>query len=94
MDGNPVGYYLNNAGAVYETLSASWGYTVEVDSTVQPPLNTGSFSEPVASLDMELSLHVSTVLRDITDKCHVRMNGKDGRVRRVACANGLTWWMN
>jgi len=82
---NGHGQFLVNVGTGIEKLYAAWGFTVDVKATVdQTPTNYGTKVDPIAGLNIEVTLDVKTVLQSQTARCRVNVRG-DCSGQKVAC---------
>ena len=82
---NGHGQFIMNAGAAIEKIYAAWGYTVDAKVSVdQTPTNYGTKVDPIAGLNIEVSLDVKTVLQSQTVRCRVNIRG-DCSGKKVAC---------
>jgi len=82
---NGHGQFLVNVGTAIEKIYAAWGFTVNVKATVdQTPTNYGTKVDPIAGLNIEVTLDVKTVLQSQTARCRVNVRG-DCTGQKVAC---------
>lgn len=84
---NGTGLYVTQAGAVIEKIYAYLTETVEVRMTAFDPINYGTQSDPMAGIDLELSMTSYGYFEKNTVTCHVICRG-DGTFQEVACAKG------
>jgi len=82
---NGHGAFIMNAGAAVEKIYAAWGFTVNANVDVdQTPTNYGTKVDPIAGLNIEVTLDVKTVIQSQTARCRVNIRGDcSGKV--VAC---------
>jgi len=79
------GQFLVNVGTAIEKIYAAWGFTVNVQATVdQTPTNYGTKVDPIAGLNIEVTMDVKTVLQSQTARCRVNVRG-DCTGQKVAC---------
>jgi len=79
------GKFLVNVGAAVEKIYAAWGFTVNVNANVdQTPTNYGTKVDPIAGLNIDVSIEVKTVLQSQTAHCRVNVRG-DCSGKKVAC---------
>jgi hypothetical protein len=79
------GAFLMNVGTAIEEIYAAWGYTVNVQATVDPnPTNYGTKIDPIAGLNVEVTMDVKTVLQSFTERCRVSIHG-DCTAQVLAC---------
>jgi len=84
---NGHGAFLTNVGTGIEELYAAWGYTVNVNATVDPnPTNYGTKIDPIAGLNVEVTMDVKTVLQSFTERCRVSIHG-DCTATIISCDN-------
>jgi len=73
---NGHGAFLVNVGAGIEEIYAAWGYTVNVNCTVDSnPTNYGTKIDPIAGLTVEVTMDVKSVLQSFTERCRVSIHG-------------------
>jgi len=79
------GAFIVNAGAAITNLYAAWGFTVNANVNVdQTPTNYGTKVDPIAGLNIDVSVEVKTVLQSQTAHCRVNVRGDcSGKV--VSC---------
>lgn len=58
-----AGKYLARTAIVPETVEVAWGYTFNAAVTVPTVLNYGTVVDPVASVELEMTYSVDTVLK-------------------------------
>jgi len=78
------GRYLNQATVMPTDISVLWGWTFDATMNVQPPLNLGSATNPIAGLVLTLDWKVSSGLSKIQNACSVRVSG-DGSAKILSC---------
>jgi len=82
---NGHGAFLMNVGTAIEEIYAAWGYTVDVNATVDSkPTNYGTKVDPIAGLAVEVTMNVKTVLQSFTERCRVSIRG-DCTAQILAC---------
>lgn len=82
---NGHGSFLMNVGAAVSEIYAAWGFTVNVNVSVdQNPTNYGTKVDPIAGLAVEVTLDVRSVLQSFTERCRVRIRG-DCQGAKIAC---------
>ena len=82
---NGHGQFLMNVGTAIEKIYAAWGFTVNVQATVdQTPVNYGTKVDPIAGLNIEVTMDVKTVLQSQTARCRVNVRG-DCSGKKVSC---------
>jgi len=82
---NGHGAFLLNVGTGIEEIYAAWGYTVNVNATVDSnPTNYGTKVDPIAGLAVEVTMEVKTVLQSFTERCRVSIHG-DCTATILAC---------
>eukprot|EP01130_Rhizamoeba_saxonica_P002275 TRINITY_DN12113_c0_g1_i1.p1 TRINITY_DN12113_c0_g1~~TRINITY_DN12113_c0_g1_i1.p1 ORF type:complete len:404 (+),score=90.05 TRINITY_DN12113_c0_g1_i1:40-1251(+) len=81
---NDIGRYIENAGAIPRTVHSSWGFTVDVSGEILNPFNTGTRSDPVASITLVMTMDVETLVSKINRKCTVNLSG-DCSSQLVSC---------
>jgi len=84
---NGHGAFLLNVGTAIEEIYAAWGYTVNVNATVDDkPTNYGTKVDPIAGLAVEVTMEVKTVLQSFTERCRVSIHG-DCTATILSCDN-------
>jgi len=79
------GAFLMNVGTAIEEIYAAWGFTVNVNATVDDkPTNYGTKIDPIAGLGVEVTIDVKTVLQSFTERCRVSIHG-DCTAQILAC---------
>jgi len=82
---NGHGSFLMNVGTAIEEIYAAWGYTVNVNCTVDSnPTNYGTKVDPIAGLNVEVTMEVKTVIQSFTERCRVSIHG-DCQAETLAC---------
>jgi len=80
------GAFLMNVGTAIEEIYAAWGYTVNVNATVDSnPTNYGTKVDPIAGLAVEVTMEVKTVLQSFTERCRVSIRG-DCSAQILSCS--------
>jgi len=73
---NGHGAFLLNVGTAIEEIYAAWGYTVNVNATVDSnPVNYGTKVDPIAGLAVEVTMDVKSVIQSFTERCRVSIHG-------------------
>jgi len=73
---NGHGAFLLNVGTAIEEIYAAWGYTVNVNATVDSnPTNYGTKVDPIAGLAVEVTMDVKSVIQSFTERCRVSIHG-------------------
>jgi len=82
---NGKGAFLTNVGTGVKEIYAAWGFTVDVTASVDStPVNYGTAVDPIAGLQIEVTLKVSSVLQSFTERCRVAVRG-DCTGSKIAC---------
>lgn len=70
------GAFLMHAGTAISELYSSWGYTVNVNVTVDnKPINYGSKIDPIAGMPIDVSISVKSVLQSFDNRYSVILKG-------------------
>jgi len=73
---NGHGAFIMNAGASIIEIYAAWGYTVNVNVSVdKTPINYGTKVDPIAGIAVEVTLDLKSVLQSFTERCRVSLRG-------------------
>jgi hypothetical protein len=80
-----IGKYIENAAAFPTTLNVAWGYTVNVKAQILNPFNYGTSASPVAGLSLIMTMDSSTIIKKISQSCHVNLLG-DCSTQLVSCS--------
>lgn len=72
---NGTGKYLANVTVLPAELNVMWGYTFNANVEVNPAVNVGSSTNPVAGLDINLKWNVETVLMNTQSSFHFFVQG-------------------
>ena len=79
------GKFLTNVGATVSTVYSSWGFRVDVNcSPPEKPVNSGTPQDPLAGLEVFVSLQVTTALQTFVKKCLAAVLG-DCRLKIIVC---------
>ena len=82
---NGHGSFLMHVGAAVTEIYAAWGFTVNVVCTVDSnPVNYGTKVDPIAGLQVEVTLDVRSVLQSFTERCRVNLRG-DCSAAKLSC---------
>jgi len=82
---NGHGAFIMNAGASIVEIYAAWGYTVNVQCTVDKnPINYGTKVNPIAGLAVEVTFDLRSVLQSFTERCRVSLRG-NCQSAKVSC---------
>lgn len=82
---NGHGSFLMNVGTVIEKIYAAWGQTVNVNATVdQKPANYGTKLDPIAGVQIEVTIETKNTFKSTVDRCRVVVRG-DCQASIVAC---------
>jgi len=82
---NGHGSFIMNAGASIIEIYAAWGYTVNVNVSVdKTPVNYGTKVDPIAGIAVEVTLDLKSVLQSFTERCRVSLRG-DCSAAQVSC---------
>ena len=82
---NGVGKFLTGVTVEPLSVTASWGYNVDLtaevpDSTIA---NVGTSADPIASMQVQLKWKVHTIVKDIQQKAIYYVRG-DGKMEQIA----------
>lgn len=79
------GKFLTNVGATITSIYSAWGFTVNVNcSTPAKPINYGTLQDPIAGLQVFVSMEVQTSLQTFVKKCLATVRG-DCQLKLIVC---------
>jgi hypothetical protein len=79
------GSFLSNVGVENKRIKATVGHNIDVTMSVDPPVNVGSSTEPVASLTCNVKMIIKTLTgTNIQQMCKAALNG-DGTFKLQSC---------
>jgi len=83
---NGHGAFIMNAGASIIEIYAAWGYTVNVNVSVDKnPINYGTKVDPIAGLAVEVTFDLRSVIQSFTERCRVSLRGNCATAK-ISCA--------
>lgn len=79
------GRFLTNIGATVVSIYSAWGYYVSVNCTVPAkPLNYGTPQEPIAGMQVFVTMEVATAVQTFVKKCLATVRG-DCQIKIITC---------